>query len=91
VAVRFGVRAAQLEYLALTLVACTVPVLLYLRGEGGLWILLPLLTLPLAAGLTRQVFTWKGPPLNRTLAGTARLVLLFALLLAAGIVLGVGS
>jgi 1,4-dihydroxy-2-naphthoate octaprenyltransferase len=51
-------------------------------------VLLPLATLPLGASLLRSVRTKvDGPALNTALAGTARLALVFALLLAAGVVL----
>jgi 1,4-dihydroxy-2-naphthoate octaprenyltransferase len=47
------------------------------------------LTLPLAVQLVQTLRrATDGPTLNKTLAGTARLGLLFSLLLAAGIVLG---
>jgi 1,4-dihydroxy-2-naphthoate octaprenyltransferase len=56
-------------------------------GLSSPWSLLPLLTLPLAVGLVRTVFTEQGRLLNRALAGTGRLHMLFGLLYAAGLLL----
>ncbi|MDJ0869797.1 MAG: 1,4-dihydroxy-2-naphthoate polyprenyltransferase [Myxococcota bacterium] len=85
-AVRLGRRAARLEYAALLAAAYAVPLALWLATPRPAWVLLPLLSLPLAAPLLRCVATRRdGPALNEALAGTARLELVFALLLAAGL------
>jgi len=68
-------------------VAYAVPVLLALRWRSP-WLLLPLLTLPLAFRLTRELQAQEGPPLNLTLAGTAKLLLAHGLLFALGLWLG---
>jgi 1,4-dihydroxy-2-naphthoate octaprenyltransferase len=87
-AVRLGRRGARIEYVALLVVAYAIPVLLWLRFGFNTWLLLPWLTLPLAVRLVRTLATaTDGPTLNKTLAGTAQLGLLFSLLFALGIVL----
>jgi 1,4-dihydroxy-2-naphthoate octaprenyltransferase len=86
-AVRFGRPFAIGEYSLLLLTACLVPLGLVARGLAGPPALLPLLTVPLAAGLVRRVMATSGPAMNPLLFQTARLELLFALLLAAGLVL----
>jgi 1,4-dihydroxy-2-naphthoate polyprenyltransferase len=54
--------------------------------ELSAWVLLPLLTIPLAVPLVRTVFTrTDGASLNRALADTGRLLGLFSLLLAVGV------
>lgn len=83
-AVRLGRRGTQVEYLVLVLVAYLTPLWLWLGMAQSLWVLLPLLSLPLALPLLRAVFTTQGKALNATLAGTARLSLVFSLLLAVG-------
>jgi 1,4-dihydroxy-2-naphthoate octaprenyltransferase len=51
----------------------------------SVWITLPLLTLPAAVRLARKLLgSVEGPPLNAALAETARLALIFSLLLSAG-------
>ncbi len=88
-AVRLGRRGTQIEYAALLAVAFVAPLVLWLGEDAGAWVLIAWLTAPLAVQLVRTL--WRatdGPTLNRTLAGTARLGLLFSLLLAAGIILG---
>ncbi|MEZ4868403.1 MAG: 1,4-dihydroxy-2-naphthoate polyprenyltransferase [Caldilineaceae bacterium] len=84
-AVRLGRRGTQLEYTLLVLVAYLTPLGLWLGLGHRAWVLLPWLTLPLAWPQLRAVYTVAGRPLNATLAGTARLSLLFSLLLAVGL------
>jgi len=79
-AVRFGTRAGQYEYFLLLCAAYVVPALLAVRGELGLTAILPWLTLPWGIVLTRRVFTDRGALLNRSLVGTAKLLLLFGVL-----------
>lgn len=88
-AVRLGRRGARLEYALFVAVAYGVTLVLWLVEGAGAWVLLAWLTAPLAVQLVRTLMTaTDGPTLNHTLAGTARLGLLYSLLLAAGIVLG---
>jgi 1,4-dihydroxy-2-naphthoate octaprenyltransferase len=86
-AVRFGRRGARIEYILLLATAYIVPLILLFALGLQPWVLLPLLTLPLAFSLTRTVLTILGPPLNKALAGTARLAVLFAALLSLGLIL----
>jgi 1,4-dihydroxy-2-naphthoate octaprenyltransferase len=85
-AVRFGRRAAVAEYGLLLVAAFAIPAAL--AAGRGPWLLLPLAVLPLAAVELRAfVRASDGPAFNRCLAGTARLVLIHGLLLAAGVAL----
>lgn len=86
--VRFGRRFGVVEYALLLGLAFAALPAIVAAGLAGPWTLAPLLLLPLAFPLTRSVARERGPALNATLAGTGRLLLLFALLLAAGIALG---
>ena len=74
-AVRFGSGFARAEYTALLVVAygCCLAM--------GWW--LPLLCLPCAVVVTRKVFTLDGADLNPVLGETARLELVFGVLLVA--------
>src|SRR6266540_927984 len=87
-AVLLGRRATQIEYLILLAGAYLLLPLGVLLGLVGWWSLLPVLTLPLAIALIRTVFTVQGRPLNRALAGTGRLHLIFGILFAIGLLLG---
>ena len=87
-AVLLGRRATRVEYLLLVTVAYLLLPLGPLLGLTNWWSLLPLLTLPLAIRLIRTVFQVEGRPLNRALAGTGRLHLLFGVLFAIGLLLG---
>lgn len=88
-AVRIGLQGSKLEYVLLTSVAYVPLPLIWLAGWQSLWILLPLLSLPMAVSLQRKVWTsTPGPKLNQLLAATAGLSLLFSILLAVGLILG---
>jgi len=86
-AVRWGRRAVIFEYGLLLALSYAVPLFLATSSARGRFVLLPLLTLPLARKLMRAVATEQGRALNARLAGTAKLLLLFGLLFALGIVL----
>ncbi len=83
--VRLGRRAGLFEYALLLAIAYAVPCLLVARGLVGWPALAPLLTLPLAARLMRQLVVLRGPSLNSTLARTAQLLLSYGLLASAGL------
>lgn len=85
-AVRLGRRGSAVEYAALLLAAFAVPPALVGAGSLGAAGLLPLAALPLAVSRTRRVAEDQGAALNASLAGTARLLLVFSLLLGLGIV-----
>jgi 1,4-dihydroxy-2-naphthoate octaprenyltransferase len=87
-AVRMGRAGARAEYALLVVLSYAVPPLLWILFDFRPWVLLPWATIPLAVQLVRTLQTaTDGPTLNKTLGGTARLGLIFSLLLALGIVL----
>lgn len=85
VAVRIGAAATRFEYLLLITAAfLTIPAVAFV---AGLPLLIALAALPLAV---REVWTlWRrnGSALNLNLAGTARLHLIFGMLLSLGLIL----
>jgi len=80
--VRFGRRFGVAEYIILMLMAYLTPIWLLFRESSppDYSLLLPLLTLPWAGKLTKDVMQLEGKPLNETLASTAKLLLLFGVL-----------
>ncbi|MBK8049259.1 MAG: 1,4-dihydroxy-2-naphthoate polyprenyltransferase [Anaerolineales bacterium] len=85
-AVRIGRKNAWREYAALVIVSYLILPILWLAFGFTPAVLLPLLTVPVAVRLVRTLGeAADGPTLNKTLAGTARLALIFCLLLALGI------
>lgn len=100
-AVLMGRRLSQWQYKGLLLLAYLglAPVSTSIHGGGmgigellagdARWIGLPIITLPYAMLLARQVGSRQGEALNSTLAGTAQLLLLFGALLSLGLVLSV--
>ena len=86
-AVIIGQQATRMEYLVLIISAYVLPALWFLSRKFPIWILLPLLSLPMAAVLVKKVRDADGAALNPVLGGTASLSLAYSLLLAVGIVL----
>ena len=86
-AVRFGERAARIEYTVLIAVAYLAPIVAVLTGWGGLGWLLPLVSLPLAARNIRAIWTTDGAALNPYLGATAKLEMVFGILLSVGVLL----
>jgi 1,4-dihydroxy-2-naphthoate octaprenyltransferase len=85
--VRFGRRAAIVEYALLLALAYAVPALLAATQRTA-WLLLPLVTAPLAvARLRRLINAAAGPEFNALLAATGQLLLAHGLLFAAGLAL----
>jgi len=76
-AVKVGPAATRAQYVALVAAPFAITILL-----GTLW---PLLALPVAVPALRTVLTKEGAELNRGLGQTARLQILYSVLLAAGL------
>ena len=88
-AVRLGERGAQAEYIILITIAYLIPPVMWVTGVTvSAWVVLPLLSLPLAPPLIRRLLGERGRALNGVLAGTARLELIYGLLFALGLALG---
>jgi 1,4-dihydroxy-2-naphthoate octaprenyltransferase len=84
-AVMLGPGATQAEYGLLLAVAVVVPLVLLALGREP-WVLLPVLSVPLAWPLLRVVWSFREPrELNAALRGTARLALAFGVLFAVGL------
>ncbi len=84
-AVRWGRRGAEAQYIALAATAYAVPLGLVWTGALGLPGLAPLLSLPLALANIRRVRSDEGRALNLALVKTAQLLFVQGLLFAAGI------
>jgi len=87
-AVKLGRDTARRLYAGMLALSFVAPVAVWLAGGLSAWLLLSLAALPLAVPLNRIVGTrTDGPALNGALAGTGRLLAVFSLLLAAGVLL----
>jgi len=86
--VRFGRPWGVAEFVVLVALAYLVPLLLVLTDRATISLLLVLLSVPLALPLVRSLRHERGDLLNRTLAGTARLFLVWSILYSAGLMLG---
>ena len=83
----FGREAGVAEYGALLLASYVSVIILRLTGSENWLVLLPLLTIPMGFRLFQVLRTEEGATLNKVLAGTARFVLIYGLLLSIGIIL----
>ena len=86
-AVIFGKNFARYQYIFLLIVSFLVPAFLFVFYKFNFWILLPLLTLPIAFKLISMLFRLEGLQLNKTLELTAKFSAIFGLLFAAGLTL----
>jgi len=85
-AVRFGVGFARAQYVASTVLAC-VAVPLYFATSTGVWLfaLAPLsMVVPARKSLVAALMSPPGPGLNKLLAATGRLLLVFSVLFSLG-------
>jgi len=87
-AVRLGEKGAQTEYLLLAGVSYAISLLMWLTGVSTTWVMLSWLSLPMLKPLVQMILHVKGRPLNKALAGTARLELVYSVLFSAGLVIG---
>ena len=86
--VRWGRKAGEVEYLLMMVIAYLAVGVAFLTGWRGAWILLPLISIPRAVQLVRQMRTLPaGAGFNLLLANTAQLVLIYCVLFAMGILL----
>lgn len=86
--VLLGQRGTKWEFILLLTGAYIFPFIIWIGGWEPFWILLPLLSLPLAVALAREVwYCTIDPGLNQTLSRTAKLSLIYCILLALGLVL----
>ena len=82
---RFGQRFGRAEWLLSVAFAFAVPVILVATQTASSWVLLSWLAVPLSMKPLKTVFTATGAALNAALAATAKLQLVFGLLLALGL------
>jgi 1,4-dihydroxy-2-naphthoate octaprenyltransferase len=86
-AVMLGYRWSRVEYVAMIGLAYLVPIALWLAAGFGPAVLLPLVSLPLAAVVARTVLTEDGgEALNTALERTGQFMAIHALLFAVGLV-----
>lgn len=83
-AVRLGRKWTRRQYLALILGSYLVPLGQVILFEASVFLLLPLLSLPLAIKVTKEFWSKEGQALNDVLASTAKLLAIFGLLYTLG-------
>jgi 1,4-dihydroxy-2-naphthoate octaprenyltransferase len=87
-AVRMGRERSRRLYTTMVLLAYPIALIPWVFGPLSGWLLLPCLTLPIAAAVIKIVTTHSdGPSLNMALAKTGQLQLFFCVLLSIGLLL----
>jgi 1,4-dihydroxy-2-naphthoate polyprenyltransferase len=87
-AVRIGRERTRIMFAGIVYLAFVLAPVTWIFGPAHAWVLLPWLTLALAAGVVRVVRNRSdGPSLNQALAQTGMLQLAFCMLLSAGLLL----
>jgi 1,4-dihydroxy-2-naphthoate octaprenyltransferase len=84
-AVKFGDRFSQWQYITLLMISYFSIVIIYFRYQKSIFVLIPLLTIPAAIKLIKMLYTYKGAELNKTLELTAKFSALFGFLFSIGL------
>lgn len=79
-AVRFGLSWAKQEFISVVILAYVVTFLLAISDLATSWLLLSWLSIPLFFSTSSSVLNQRGKILNKTLAETGQLTLIFSLL-----------
>ena len=85
--VRLGTTAGKAEYVLLLAMAYVTPLAMWGLGLASPWVLLALLSAPVAVAPLKLVLGARGAALNPALGGTAKLQLVFGLLFSVGLYL----
>jgi 1,4-dihydroxy-2-naphthoate octaprenyltransferase len=83
-AVRMGKKATLIEYFLLIGISYLIPLIIWAVGLTSFVIILVWLSIPMIVPLIKDVTTKQGKPLNKTLANSARLGLIYAVLFSIG-------
>ena len=86
-AVRLGESFSRKEYVFCILTAYIIPVMLWVSENLPIFSLLIFLTLPMTFPLVKAIYSDSGRSLNKTLAGTSRFSLIYALCFALGLII----
>ncbi|PIE60834.1 MAG: 1,4-dihydroxy-2-naphthoate octaprenyltransferase [Desulfobacterales bacterium] len=86
-AVMLGTPGTKTLYFFLVLTSYLIPALMFALGTYDFSILLPIVSMPLSIPLLQSISEQKGRLLNKTLAGTARLSLVYSILFSLGFLL----
>lgn len=86
-AVIFGARFAQLEYIFFLFISFAAPLIFFFVWYKSYYILLPILIYPVGISLAVKMFRHKGQELNKTLSQTALFSAIYSLLFSLGFIL----
>lgn len=82
-----GPEKSRQEYLLLILFSYILPVLLCLKGYASPWVFLVFLSFPMAVSRIANIYRSSGGQLNDALAATAKLTIVFSILLSIALVI----
>ena len=85
--VRFGIFFSKVHYSLLILLPYYLPFHIWLNGENDLAVLMTYFSLPIACGLSVQIFMLTGSDLNLLLNKTARLLFIYTILFSMGLII----
>jgi len=83
----FGKRFTRLQYVFFMIISYLILVVVYFTFKQEVWIFLPILTFPVSLKLIKMIYTLEGKELNKTLALTAKLSAMYAILFSIGILM----
>ena len=86
-AVRLGKSFSQIEFSILVIFPFIIPLCMWWNTKDNMSLLITLFALPIAVHLIIQLISKSGKELNNVLAGTARFLFIFTVLLSAGLII----
>jgi len=86
-AVLMGRNFTRWQFILLMTLSYLTTIILHFQFNYGLWILLPITTIPIAISLIKMFYTLNGEELNKTLELSAKFAGLYGLLLSIGLIL----
>jgi 1,4-dihydroxy-2-naphthoate octaprenyltransferase len=86
-AVKLGKKFTRFQYTNSIIISYLILFIIYFGYDYNFWVLLPLVSLPVAVKLIIMLRTFEGEQLNKTLELSAKFAALFGLLFSLGIIL----
>jgi 1,4-dihydroxy-2-naphthoate octaprenyltransferase len=86
-AVKLGKKFTRFQFINSIIISYLILIIIYIKYDFTYWILLPLISLPVAAKLISMLRNFEGKELNKTLELSAKYAALFGLLFSLGLIL----
>ena len=86
-AVKLGKTFSRYEFIFLLIISYAIPIIMYFQYNFTLWILLPLISIPVAYRIISMLYKFEGKELNKVLAKTSQFAAIFGILFSIGLII----